>query len=656
MLYRVPLRLLGDLMSTKALERLFTDGARSRHTDLEGLNRDQIEEILKREVFRRLQLSVPAPLAKRRVQEVLDALTSEPAVNEGGLEDRATLDSLEASVRRFALYFDWPESQRLRALITVVRGELEQNRRPVQLLQEGLDLVGALDRRLQEGLVGQASDLAELKADLNRFSAVGGPKVRRLESLLRQVEEAQTQGTLLPGEVERARKLTLDLRKLVESSVITRTSHGELTPAEDAPVLVDLNLLPQDARERLTGAERESQARELADLARQYDDVTRLRPDLREQVQALRARFEGGELVAEGIVGLREILAGTREEALRAQGLELDALQARLDVLGAAAPEATGLALRVARGTLEGGALITEALSELSATIATLEQQDAGSAAKLLALQHETFELERAARDLPGALEELAAPLQAARDALAAGQLPDLAPLWAVLERRMAQAAQQREGLDARADKVITDYDVYRHLAGETIQRLGRLADTLRAQRRLGALSSDAREKYGQTLEQAEALLDEARAEFEAAREVTSAFGVDALAGLLDVFGDEDLPLLAPAPEDTPSGLPAGDLRAALDALAAGEHARIWLLRGGEALYGPPEAHAARLTDLLTAAGSDTELLSVEGAGAAWLALRLGGSALLLETVPEALPEWRGRLLAEAPELRALLP
>ncbi|MDL2345933.1 hypothetical protein QOL99_17530, partial [Deinococcus sp. MIMF12] len=162
--------------------------------------------------------------------------------------------------------------------------------------------------------------------------------------------------------------------------------------------------------------------------------------------------------------------------------------------------------------------------------------------------------------------DELAPELAAAREALKRGETPDVAALWSALERRMAQAAQQREDFDARADHVVHEYDTLRHLAGETTQRLGRMADTLRAQRRLGRMSAVARERYAQTLEGAEALLAEAHAEYEAAQQVTASFGADALSGLLDVFdfggGEPETPLAAPEPAPAPPApaftLPAG--------------------------------------------------------------------------------------------------
>lgn len=676
MLYRTPLRLLGDLMSPKALERTLVESAKVRGESLQTLDLRDLEDILKREVFKRLQLSVPAPLAKRRIQEVLEAMRLEadgqapegaPPVTLAGAE----LETMEGAAKTFALYFDWPELQRLRAVIGVVRDEQRAGRDVPSLLREGLDLVEGLERRRSEGLVAQAADLAELKADLARVGGVGGPKVRRLDGLLKQIEEAQASHTLLHAEVERARKLTLDLRKLVESSVIQRTP---ASAEADDQVVVDLDLLPADAQQRLTALERGNQERDLADLARDYAELLSLEPKLQTELLALRAHHEAGELVPGGLEGFRARLAEARNAALSAQGQQLDAAQDRLEALPESpAREEARLLLGVARGTLTGGALVGDTLAQIQGILGTLE--GGHDAEAIIALQRETFELERAARDVPGAAEELAPALALAREALARGEAADLSDLWASLERRMGAAAQQREGFDARADHVIAEYDRYRHLAGETIVRLGRMADTLRAQRRLGPLSGSARESYTQTLTQAEALLDEARAEFEAAREVTSSFGADALAGLLDVFGSDsalggdggDLFGLGNAPATAattaPEPEPVESLSELLERLQTDQgpmHATLYAVRAGRLSFGPgggPDGAAARgLADVL--AGLDATLLTVEDPAGAWLALPIGAgtasAVAVLARVSDVaqLPGWRSRLLDAAAELR----
>ncbi len=561
MLHRSTMKMLSDLISPKALERILSDAARDRHTTLSALDAATLQDILKRDIYRRLQLSVPAALAKRRVQEVIDSLAENQS--QQTLSSHSTqVVTLEEQARQFALYFDWPETQRLRAVLSVARQTTAEGKDAEALLQEGAELIDGLGRKLSEGLVTQGHDLSELKASSLRLGGVGGPKVRRLEALIKQISEAQDTRTLLPAEVERALALTLTLRKQIESSVVQQL--GPAQQREMAMSLIsqdqgetrpfDLASLPPEAQARVQTLEREHEARLLSELAREYAALLRHDAPLEQGVQALRERSVAGEVLGEAALdGLRERLAlaraqvaGAQQDQLSEFATRLAALQVRSGGESATENESTDEAMQlaqqglsVAQGTLQAGGLAGDEVLQLSELISTLENSDSLARERLIALQRESFELERRAREVPGALQDLAGLIEAARAELAGGQMTDLEPLWGILERRMGEAAQQREDMDTRAARVMQDYDRYRHLAGETIQRLGRLADVLRAQQRLGVLSSDARGRYLHTLENAEALLSEAQAEFEAAREVTAAFGADALSDLLGVFDSD---------------------------------------------------------------------------------------------------------------------
>ena len=220
-LYKTAVKMLSDLASSRALERVLSDAAQAHGRDVEALDALTLEQILKNDVYKRLQQTVPAPLAKRRVIEVLKELEKapeEPAQARSELHDQVS--ALEEGARKFTLYFDWPETQRLRGVLGLARSAEGEGRPVGTLVQEGQDLIVQMERRLAEGLVAQAQDLAEFKAAFTRVSGVGGRDVRRLENLLAQIEEAQEQGTLLPGEVERARNLSFKLRKSLESSVV----------------------------------------------------------------------------------------------------------------------------------------------------------------------------------------------------------------------------------------------------------------------------------------------------------------------------------------------------------------------------------------------------------------------------------------------------
>lgn len=527
LLYKIPVKMLSDLIRSTQTERALKEGARARgHKRPDTLDAATLEDVLKNEVFKMLQYnSIPAPLAKRRLIEVIQEVHATPADEVSSEEDaQQQLDQLEEGAKQFALYFDWAEVQRLRSLLTTARTELAEGRPVDSLIQEAQDLLTELDRRLREGLVVQGQDLAELKASFERVKSMGGRDVKRLENLIGQIEEAQDQQTLLPGEVERARNITFKLRKNLESSVMQGTPESSTADAQ--------------AQARVMAIEQEHADRLLTDIGREFLQLLRARAELREEGRALRERLEQGQLTAQEVEEWKKTrLEPARIETLKQQRERLEQLRAEAETLpkvGTAANDVR-LAMNVAQMTLEGGALATDELKELENNLSTLKHSP-DTAAYMMEIQRDLADIERSAREYPGAEETLRAAISEARTNLVYGRDVDLTPLWTKLQEFMGRAAQQREDFNERADDVIAEHAQLRALAGETIQRLGRLADTLRKQRRLDVMSSEAREKYIQTVIEAESLLSEARAEYQAAQEITSTFGNDALDGLLDVF------------------------------------------------------------------------------------------------------------------------
>ena len=69
----------------------------------------------------------------------------------------------------------------------------------------------------------QARDLGELQEALDEVRSVGGPKVRRLETLVNQVKAAQENRQLAAAESDRAQRLARDLRVALRPRTPTRT-------------------------------------------------------------------------------------------------------------------------------------------------------------------------------------------------------------------------------------------------------------------------------------------------------------------------------------------------------------------------------------------------------------------------------------------------
>ena len=70
-LHQLPVNLLGDLVSPRAVERTLQDAAAARGWQVERLTPGQLQEILKQDVYRRLLHNVSPIVAKKLITDVL---------------------------------------------------------------------------------------------------------------------------------------------------------------------------------------------------------------------------------------------------------------------------------------------------------------------------------------------------------------------------------------------------------------------------------------------------------------------------------------------------------------------------------------------------------------------------------------------------------
>src|SRR5690606_13045841 len=129
------------------------------------------------------------------------------------------LERLQVALRPFNLYFEWPEVQKLRAQIQLLEAEHDSGREAHALGQDAAAQYELVVQKLEDQLVLQARELGELDEALEQVRSLGGAKVRRLETVVNQVRAAQENRQLAPAEIERARRVARELRKLMESSV-----------------------------------------------------------------------------------------------------------------------------------------------------------------------------------------------------------------------------------------------------------------------------------------------------------------------------------------------------------------------------------------------------------------------------------------------------
>lgn len=331
----------------------------------EDLTPQKAEAFLKQIVFRELQRVMTAQAARRLVGELLERVSEgEPQAPDEGRR-RAVMTRLEAAMKRFGLYIDWPEVQRLRRLVRALATGWDEAQ-----AEEALELVGALEEELASRLLEQAREIAEIEAIFERVKQLGGSKVRRLSTLLKMVREAQEEEILASAEVEQARALATELLKLIESSVV-EAAPGEVAEdgvEESFEFEIDLEALTPEQVRRLEEIDRAEEARRLEKLEQNYRSV--LTGALADELASLRRALEGGTRVGEALQAFEARLEEAKKEALAEARVKYEWMLARARELAseAVSTERIFAQLEAIREALDAGAL-PEGIAEVEAEI-----------------------------------------------------------------------------------------------------------------------------------------------------------------------------------------------------------------------------------------------------------------------------------------------
>lgn len=240
--YQAAVMELESVLSPRIVSRALKDGLRQLGRTPETADLSDIEKVMKSQVFRQLQVMMPVTQAKETVATILEHLTGSSvgagyseSASEASLEAVSQrLATIQAELRPFNLYFEWPEVQKLRAQVQLVDSEHGAGRSALAVLQEAEEQLGVVKQKLEDQLVLQARDLGELSEMLEAVRELGGTRVRRLETLVNQVQAAQTQRQLAPAELERAHRQARELRRTMEAEAQAGEASAATGPATDA--------------------------------------------------------------------------------------------------------------------------------------------------------------------------------------------------------------------------------------------------------------------------------------------------------------------------------------------------------------------------------------------------------------------------------------
>ncbi|KPD26850.1 hypothetical protein AN926_09975 [Thermus scotoductus] len=419
--------------------------------------------LLKGLVYRELQARMRPEEARRMVEGVLAQMEGQGA----------RLAKLEQGLKRFGLYVDWPEVARLRALVNRLRQAPDPG-----LLAEGEELVEALEEKLEEALLRQAKDLAHLEEALERVRHLGGPKVRRLESLVETIRQAQREGILAQAEVERARSLALELRKFLESSAVKAPTLPEIvfetqeTPPETPPraetpsshptdvfltveeaselegeLLVDLEALSQEASQRILALEVEEEKRKLEELLSRFAPLVE-RATVSPLLAEVQALLEAGTPVGEKLQTLEEAFQEAEKNLRAEKRARLIQLQEALRQLPLPeeAKDPVQKALELAEETLEEGGYPD--LLPLEEELRRLEEEARRKAEEGKRLLAEKEALVEELKEKGEAFRPLLLELTALLPEALSQKLPEIRTRYAALLKAQGEEAALRAKLE----------------------------------------------------------------------------------------------------------------------------------------------------------------------------------------------------------------
>ena len=396
--YQATVEELESLLSPRVVSRSLQEGLKVVGKSPETVDLEDLEKILKGQIYRQLQVALPVTEAKTRIQDILRKIKTVEAEELRQTQSGRTLSNqsdtlaqLKARLKPFNLYFEWAEVQKLRALVQLLEVEQEAGREANKLVADAREQLKIVEQKLEDELVHQAKELGELAATFESVQTLGGAKVRRLDKLIGRIKEAQDERQLAGAEIERARKLAIDLRKLMESSVVLEETD---LPADSPPTMtdndglldvdeegadllsIDTEGLAPEVNAKLQQLDAESEGHDLDVLAKDFSALLSYRPELEVSITELREKLTGQASIAQNIPRVREDLLAQQQTQQGELKAELETALAK----GQAAPSeitTTELeqATRVALGVLETTLPDPQDVQHIRSLVTLLEQQ-----------------------------------------------------------------------------------------------------------------------------------------------------------------------------------------------------------------------------------------------------------------------------------------
>lgn len=338
--YQATIEELEAVLSPRVVSRSLQEGLRTLGKTPQTVSSSDLEMILKSQVYRQLQVAMPVTEAKIRIGEILaklqhveQELARKTETGKVLEQQGSSLHFLKDRLKPFNLYFEWPEVQKLRALVQLLDAEHAAGHGAEKLVNDAREQLNIVEQKLEDQLVKQAQDISDLESTLEQVRSLGGPKVKRFENLLNQIQEAQKSRQLAPAEVERVRKLALDLRKLMESSIVVEAASDAQVASRSGQGSVPANprqVSQESIQAKLLELDLANETRELGSMQEQYSLLLSYQPDLLERFSSLQNKLTERQSIAALLAQLSEDLAAAQTSQRDSLYQELQNIQTEI--------------------------------------------------------------------------------------------------------------------------------------------------------------------------------------------------------------------------------------------------------------------------------------------------------------------------------------
>ncbi len=453
-IYRAAMTELEAVLSPRVVSSALNIGLKQVGKSPKDVEYRDMEKIFKSQVYKQLQVAMDAEKAKEKITDILEKLegaTEEVSGPPPFLEQQArTIAAIKKAFKSLSLYFQWPEVQKARALLKLIEEDHNNQKEASQLIANVRAQLKKAEEKLNDQLVQQDAEIQRLEETYEIVKDLGGSKVRRLDRLIGQLDNAQVAKQLAPAELERARKLAGELHKMV-------LAEGEEVSSEaEASVQISKDKDKSEGVEDLL-VSTDDQAYQLETLSKDFTNLLVFKPELIQEIEDTKQKLKEGVVEDTFIVKLREYFNEEQNQLRKALKIELGDIQKDIlnfdDELDSKhLQQSLQVTLDVLENILPAEADIREVRD-----LYRLLKQRANEFSEAKAQEHEAFEIKFKQQD--EAIEQLKS----------------------ILEKYDPQIAREEYDLLADKLKFLTEAQAEKELATDILDDARRAAENLEA-------------------------------------------------------------------------------------------------------------------------------------------------------------------------------